>query len=181
MRRFSKLILCGALTLLPIFAHAEVVSSVPSGFVVKTEAVVGVSPDSLYATLVQHVSEWWDPDHTFSGDAANLTLEAKPGGCFCEALPDGGGVRHLQVVYASPGKLLRMSGGLGPLQGSGLSGSLTFSFEAQGDSTLARMQYAVGGYMEGGLEKIAPVVDGVLHGQFMRLKAFAETGHAVSR
>jgi len=181
MRKITKLLVGSALILLPLHAHAEVASSAPSGFIVKTDAVVAVSPDSMYATLVHHVSEWWDPEHTFSGDAGNLSLDAKPGGCFCEALDDGGGVRHLQVVYAAPGKVLRLTGALGPLQGWGLSGSLTFSFEVRGDSTLARMQYAVGGYMEGGLEEIAPIVDGVLRGQFMRLKAFAESGQAELR
>ena len=34
----------------------------------------------------------------------------------CEKLPNGGGVRHMEVVYAAPGKALVMSGELGPMQ-----------------------------------------------------------------
>jgi hypothetical protein len=181
MRRLAMAVVFGLLAAFVPRAHAEISSSSPAGFRVKSEAVVAVSTDSLYRTLVNHVAAWWDPDHTFSGDAANMSIDARPGGCFCEALPDGGGVRHMQVVYVAPGKLLRMAGALGPLQGSGLAGSLTWSFEAQGDSTRVAMQYSVGGYMEGDLEQIAPIVDGVLQGQLLRLKAFAETGEPKPR
>jgi hypothetical protein len=55
------------------------------------------------------------PSHTFSGNAHNLSIEEKAMGCFCEKLPDGGGVSHMEVVYFAPGKTLRLSGALGPL------------------------------------------------------------------
>ncbi len=29
-------------------------------------------------------------------------------GCFCERLPNQGGVRHMEVVYLDPGKVLAM-------------------------------------------------------------------------
>jgi hypothetical protein len=181
MHSLTKWVASGLMVAFVSVARAEVSSSSPAGFLVKNETVVAASPDSVYGTLVNQVSAWWDPDHTFSGDAANMSIDARPGGCFCEALPDGGGVRHLQVVYVAPGKLLRMAGALGPLQGSGLAGSLTWRFTAQGDSTRVAMQYSAGGYMEGDLQQIAPVVDGVLHGQLVRLKAFVETGDPTSR
>ena len=46
-----------------------------------------------------------------------------------EKLPDGGFVRHLQIVYYQPGKSLRLTGGLGPLQELGVHGSLVFSVD----------------------------------------------------
>ena len=47
-------------------------------------------------------------------------------GCWCEKLPNGGGVRHMQVVNVMPGKMLVMTGGLGPLQSMAATGSMSF-------------------------------------------------------
>jgi hypothetical protein len=132
---------------------------------------------------------WWGISpiggirHTFSGDAGNLSIDARPGGCFCEALPNGGGVRHLEVVYVASGKTLRMSGGLGPLQAAGVAGSMTWSCEGAGDSTKVEMVYSVGGYFrEGeGTAQLAPLVDRVLRGQLMRLKSYVETGRPLRK
>ncbi len=156
--------------------RSEVLSSSTSGFLVRNEAAVGCDPDSAYNSLVRNIGFWWDPSHTFSGDSRNLSLEATAGGCFREVLPNQGGVRHLEVVFVSPGKTLRMSGALGPLQRSGLAGSMTWSFVESSDSTTVELRYSVGGYYEGDIQKIAPVVDSVLRGQLMRLKAFTEKG-----
>src|SRR4028119_897927 len=61
------------------------------------------------------IGSWWDPQHSYSGQAGNLTLELKAGGCFCERLPNGGGIEHLRVVYVEPGKRIVLTGALGPL------------------------------------------------------------------
>lgn len=155
---------------------ADVLSSSPSGFLIKNEASIGADPDSVFDALVKHIGGWWDPAHTFSGDSRNLTLQATVGGCFCEALPNDGGVRHMEVVYIAPGKTLRMTGALGPLPGTGLTGSMTWSFQENGDSTKVGLSYSVGGYYDGDFQQIAPVVDSVLRSQLLRLKAFTETG-----
>jgi hypothetical protein len=162
--------------LLTLNAMAGVLQKSESGFMVRNKAGIHAAPDSVYTALARCIDRWWDPAHTYSGDSRNLTLDARPGGCFCEALPDGGGVRHLEVVFVSPGKTLRMTGALGPLQASGLAGSLTWSFRAEGDSTMTDVTYSVGGNYEGGLEQIAPVVDRVLREQLLRLKSYVETG-----
>lgn len=162
--------------LLPRGAGAEVVSSSEVGFIVRSEAVVAAPASEAYNALAMHIARWWDPAHTFSGDSRNLSLKAVAGGCFCETLPGSGSVRHLEVVYVSGGKMLRMSGALGPLQGSGLAGSMTWTFAASGDSTKVELAYAVGGYFEGDLREMAPLVDSVLSGQLARFKLFVETG-----
>src|SRR5262245_59802378 len=96
-------------------ARADVVDSAPNGFTVKAAIVVAAPAAKAWAALLEPRG-WWDKNHTWSGDASNLSLDASTGGCFCEKLPAGGGVRHMTVVYADPGKLLRLTGGLGPLQ-----------------------------------------------------------------
>jgi uncharacterized protein YndB with AHSA1/START domain len=156
----------------------EVMSGSASGFLVRNKVKVHAVPDSVYRALVLHVDRWWDPKHTYSGDSRNLSLDPRPGGCFCETLPDGG-VRHLEVVFVSPGKTLRMTGAMGPLQGSGLAGSMTFGFQADGDSTITDLTYSVGGYYVD-LPQITPVVDSVLRSQLLRLKSYVETGKPVS-
>jgi uncharacterized protein YndB with AHSA1/START domain len=137
---------------------------------------IRASPEKVYSALMHEVGQWWNPEHTYSGDSKSLSIDARPGGCFCERLAAGGGVEHLRIVYIQPNKVVRVAGALGPLQGSGLAGSLTWKLiEASGVTTL-QLSYSVGGYMQGGFEKMAPAVDEVLNEQIQRLKVFVEGG-----
>lgn len=147
-----------------------------NGFLVKHQARVEASPGDVFEALVSRVGLWWDPAHTFSGDAGNLSIDARPGGCFCERFPDGGGVEHMRVVHVAPGELLRMSGALGPLQAFGLAGSLTWKVTGSEDGTTIELSYSVGGFMEGGFERVAPAVEAVLGEQLQRLALFVDTG-----
>ncbi|HEX9275869.1 MAG TPA: SRPBCC domain-containing protein [Casimicrobiaceae bacterium] len=155
--------------------QAAVVQIAPSGFAVRHETTVNAPPAKVYDALVQ-VGSWWNPDHSFSGDVKNLSIDARAGGCFCERLKDGGAVEHLRVVYVAPGQALRMSGALGPLQASGLAGSLTWKLVPAASGTKMELTYSVGGFIDGGFDKMAPAVDGVLGEQLERLKRFVETG-----
>ena len=66
----------------------------PNGFLVKFEVSVNAPAAKVYDALVGQIGSWWDPEHTYSDDAKNLSIDARPGGCFCEKLPNGGGVEH---------------------------------------------------------------------------------------
>jgi uncharacterized protein YndB with AHSA1/START domain len=166
-----------AATALAPETRAEVVDAQANGFQVKRTAVLNASADKVYAALSQP-SQWWNKEHTWSGSAANLSLAPMAGGCFCEKLPNGGSVMHMTVVYAQPGQGLRLSGALGPLQMSGATGHLGWTLAEKDGKTTLTQTYGVGGYMTGGLDKIAPVVDQVLGEQFDRLKVYVETGKA---
>ncbi|MBC7667662.1 MAG: SRPBCC family protein [Gemmatimonadaceae bacterium] len=170
----KHLLIAATLALTAASAHGEVVDAQPNGFEVKREAVINAPADKVYAALTQP-SAWWNKDHTWSGSAANLSMAAMSGGCFCEKLPNGGSVVHMTVVYAQPGQGLRLFGGLGPLQMSGASGHLNWALSEQDGKTTLTQTYDVGGYMKGGLDRIAPVVDRVLSDQFDRLKVYVET------
>ena len=159
-------------------AHAAVVDAAAGGFTVRHTIEVRGQAVPSYRTVVERVSAWWQADHTFSGNAANLSIDARPGGCFCESLPGGGGVRHLTVVYADAGKLLRLTGGLGPLQNLAVDGAMTWKFTESGTTTMIEMTYTVGGYAPGGLGALAPIVDMVLGAQVARLKRLIDTGRA---
>jgi hypothetical protein len=160
-------------------AQGAVTASGPPGFSLKLETTVAVSPADAFGQFVQ-IGRWWSPTHTYSGDAHLMTLDTKPGGCFCESLPGGGFVRHMDVVFSAPGKALRLSGGLGPLQELGATGVMSFTFKpdgAAGKATRVTLTYTVSGFATGkGLGEIAPAVDGVLSEQLSRFKHFAETG-----
>jgi uncharacterized protein YndB with AHSA1/START domain len=151
------------------------VSEVASnGFTLKIDAHIAASPDKVYAALIEP-ARWWGADHTFSGDAKNLHLEAKAGGCWCETLPNGGSVLHLTVVYVDPGKALRLRGALGPFQAMGVDGALTWKLKAAADGTDLSVTYALGGYNKDGFAELSQAGDGVLTAQVGRLKKLIET------
>ena len=152
-------------------AFAEVKSSTDQGFEVSKTVTVKADPASVY-TMLGQPGRWWSSAHTYSGDAKNMTMLLRPGGCFCEAVPkDKGTIEHGRVIYASPGKALRLSSALGPLQGEGVAGALTWTLEPVEGGTRIIQSYVVGGYIRGGPAKWAPAVDGVLSEQLDRLKA----------
>jgi uncharacterized protein YndB with AHSA1/START domain len=156
-------------------ASAAVSDVTAAGFAVDNEVVVGAPPSVVYAALLEDVAIWWNPKHTYSGVSANLSIDARPGGCFCERLADRGGVEHARIIALIPSSLVRMSGALGPLQSSGLAGTLTWTLAQAADGTKAKLTYSVGGFMHGGFDSIAPAVDAVLRDQLDRLKAHAES------
>jgi uncharacterized protein YndB with AHSA1/START domain len=150
-------------------AQAEVVSAAANGFEVRGSVHVAAAPDKAYAALLQP-AKWWASDHTFSGSAANLSLDARAGGCWCESLPDGGSVEHMRVVYVAPGKTLRMRGALGPFQGLGVDGAMTWSVKAGASGTDISFSYVLGGYAKEGLEGLSKAADRVLGEQLESLR-----------
>ena len=160
-------------------AWAEVKSATPNGFEVISIVTIAAPADRVYWALGE-VGHWWSPSHTFSRDAANLSIKLRAGGCFCERLKDGGSVQHLQVVYAAPGEGLRLRGALGPLQMEGVDGTLSWILKPAEGGTSVTQSYVVGGYIRGGMEQWAPRVDRVLDEQLQRLKSFVE-GNSPSR
>ena len=162
--------------LLASIASADVAHVTSSGFLIRHEMEVAAPPGKVYDSLVKQVGSWWNPAHTFSGLAKNLSIEARPGGCFCEGLRNGGGVEHMRVVYVAPDETIRMSGALGPLQSSGVAGSLTWSLTSTPKGSKIVLTYSAGGFIDGGFERIAPAADSMLGEQLHRLKNFVETG-----
>lgn len=166
-------------------ASAKVANVSSSGFDVRHEAEIAAPPAKVYRALTEQVGLWWNPDHTHSKNSRNLSIAARPGGCFCEKLSNGGGAEHMRVVVALPGKLLRLQGALGPLQEAGLAGHLTWTLtragDGEGSSTRLELAYSVGGHMAVGLDRIAPAVDAVMGDQLKRLEAFVETGKPAAK
>lgn len=175
MKELSTVALAVLMTAAAGNVRAEVVDAAANGFSVRHTMVVNKPRARVYQMAVENVGEWWSDDHTFSGSARRMFIDPRPLGCFCETLGDGAGVVHLVVTFVNPGVMLRLSGGLGPLGLMGVDGNMTWEFADSDAGTTVTLNYAVGGYASGGLDALAPAVDGVLVESMDRLKAYAES------
>jgi hypothetical protein len=155
-------------------ASAEIVSAGANGFEVKETVHVSASADKAFAALLQP-SRWWSSEHTFSGSAANMTLDARAGGCWCESLPGGGSVQHLQVVFVSPGTVLRLRGALGPFQGLAVDGVMTWTVKPGANGNDISVSYAIGGYSKDGFDNLSKAADQVLGLQAERLRKLIDS------
>lgn len=162
-------------------AKAEVLDADAHGFTIRIDTPVGANRTAVYRAAVDNIGSWWHSDHTISGHAENMYIDAQVPGCFCERLGDGAGIVHMMVTYLSPGIILRLTGGLGPLGLMGIEGNMTWEFDDVEAGTVVTLRYAVGGYYAAGLDTIAPAVNAVLEEAMMRLRAFAETGDPEGR
>jgi uncharacterized protein YndB with AHSA1/START domain len=156
-------------------AAAGVTAATPNSFVIETVVTIDAPSQQVWDTL-RSPQRWWDAEHTYSGDSANLYMDAQATGCFCERTPkDKGSIEHAHIVYVAPGRMVRMVGSLGPLQAEAVVGTLSFKLDPQGGSaTKVTMLYVVGGHMRQGGETLAPLVDKVMATQIARLKTAAE-------
>ncbi|MBI3229904.1 MAG: SRPBCC domain-containing protein [Burkholderiales bacterium] len=125
--RAACLLVTAAMAVMAGEASANVTAFSAHSLQVKHEVNTSVPEAKVYQALLGQVGAWWNPAHTYTKDAKNLSIEARPGGCFCEKFPEGGGIEHLRVVYLMPNQAVRFSGGLGPFQPNGVAGSLSFN------------------------------------------------------
>jgi uncharacterized protein YndB with AHSA1/START domain len=170
-----RFLIIGLLALLSAPAAAEVVHSENHGFEVN-QSVALVVPPAEALTAFTRVSGWWIKDHTYSGDPANLSLDARPGGCLCERFPNGGGIEHMRVTYVEPGELLIMTGALGPLLHEAVNGVMIVHVERIAGGSRLTINYRASGFASGGAEKMAPMVDGMLSDTIKSYRKFAAGG-----
>lgn len=171
------LILAAALATVAVPVHAEVVEADENHFITRNEAVVEADPKETWLALISP-ARWWSGEHTWSADAANLTLMPQAGGCFCERIPEvqdnnritlEGSVEHMRVIQAYPEVALRMQGALGPLQSEPVTGILTIALSEVEEGTRIVWEYNVGGSMRYPVPVISTAVDGVMTLQLTRL------------
>ena len=177
IRSLAAALACACLAAQPL--SAEVVARDDSSFVTRDTAVVSADTKAVWLALITP-GNWWNSAHTWSGDAANMTLTPQAGGCFCETIPEDpsndritleGSVEHMRVIQAFPEKVLRMRGGLGPLQSEPATGVLTIVMSEVDEGTLIVWEYAVGGPMRYETPVISQAVDGVMSQQLDGLAA----------
>jgi hypothetical protein len=177
-RLSSKLVCAGfglGLALWATGVSGDVIQSSPGLTEISFALRVTVNAASSYAA-VTHPETWWNGAHSYSGDASNMTLEAVAGGCWCEKLPAGGSVQHMRVIAAIPGTLLRLTGGLGPLQAQPIDGVMTWSFKNDpAGGSVIDFKYRLAGASD--LPADWPqAVNGVLGEQMQRLQNLLNKG-----
>jgi hypothetical protein len=176
-------VICAA-TASPAFADVKAASE--TGFNIIHIATVQATPDEIWKRLVAP-KDYWNKSHSWSGSTVGFYIDAQANGCFCELFQETdangkvktvGSVEHMRVIFAQPGKVLRMQGALGPLQSEAVIGTLTVAMEPakEDGGTRVSFSYVVGGYMRYKVADIAPAVDKVLGEQFKNmLLPFAST------
>jgi hypothetical protein len=174
-------------------AYAEIKAADQNGFNVVHKATVNATPQEIWKRLLAP-KDWWSEAHSWSGTSDGFTLDAQANGCFCELFQetqkDGklktvGSVEHMRVIFALPGKVLRMQGALGPLQAEAVIGTFTVAIEPvkeDENNSIVSFSYVVGGYMRYKVSDIAPAMDKVIGEQFAGLiKSFVKTEAAAAK
>src|SRR6185503_12202946 len=77
-------------------AEADVVTATPGSFELRASQTVPASPERAWNALVR-VGDWWNNEHTYSGNGHNMRLDLRPGGCWCERWRDGA-IEHGRVL-----------------------------------------------------------------------------------
>lgn len=164
---FLGLLLCGP-------GHGEVVSSSDTHFVLHLEMSSTLPPDRMWERLV-NPARWWHPDHTYSGDAGNLTLTAEAGGLWREDWA-AGSVAHGEVLYVQEGEILRLEAPFGPLQGLGAYTVWTITIEPAGDGSLVLFDEISSAPPGSKMDEMAKAVDYVKSEAIQRLAAGQPAG-----
>ena len=155
-------------------AEAEVVSAGANGFEVRETVNLVVPAAEAYAAFAR-IGAWWSGEHSYSGEGANMRLELRAGGCFCEQWK-GGGVEHLRVSVVQPNERIVMTGALGPLLYEGVAGVMDVQFERIAGGSRLTLDYRAAGFANNDGGKLAPAVDSVLAEQMKRFRAYAAKG-----
>ena len=162
----KRLLLAAVLSLTAGAASAEVTDRSAAGFSLSYERAVTASDEAILAAIARPAG-WWSDAHTYSGSASNITVDLRPGGCWCEALPNGG-VKHAEAILVWPEqRMVRFDAPFGPLQSIGADAVLTMSWaEAEGGARTLKWSFVVTG---SGAGAMAEAIDGVMSEQFARL------------
>lgn len=153
-------------------ARAEVVERGTDHFTLRHAVALEASPADIIDAL-EHVGDWWNPAHTYSGDSGNLSLALDPGTCLCEAMPDGSTIDHGGVYEYDPATGVIFDAPLGPLKGRVSLASWTISWTGANRGTELTMSFVVRG---DGIGTLADSVDAVMVEQFRRMVRFIEYG-----
>lgn len=150
-------------------AQGKVIKSSPDHFTLQHEAVSTLPPKAMWKKLI-NPSEWWHPDHTYSGSAKNLSLKAKAGGHWKEVWP-GGSVIHGEILYLKTGEQIRLSAPFGPLQAMAITDVWTITITPHEDGSKIVFDEIANGTSASKLDEMAKAVDFVKEEAIQRLAA----------
>lgn len=138
-------------------ARADIVSAKPDHYTLKHEATSTMSPGALWSRLIKPET-WWHPEHSYSGVAANLSLDPTAGGLWREDW-EGGSVAHGVVLYVKQGEQLRLDAPFGPLQELAVSVVWTITISSNGEGSRVVFDEIANGTAGSGLDALAPAVN----------------------
>ena len=167
MKRFISIM---ALGLAAASASADVLDKEPGRFILKQDVRTAEPIDDVWARLIQPAT-WWHPDHTYSGDAANLSLDVQAGGLWREDW-DGGSVAHGEVLSVINGRQIRLRAPFGPLQSIASETIWTITLTPDGEGTRIVFDEVAYGH---GVGDLAEAVDFVKTEAIARLSATSPT------
>lgn len=144
-------------------AAAEIVSRSENAFTLRFEGQTRLGPAGV-ADAFSEVDLWWDPAHSYTGNAANLSLDLTPAGCWCEAMPDGALFDHGRVISAVYGEI-RLHAPFGPLREMATRADLIVTWPLVDGVVTPTWTFTVEGP---GVGALAEPVDGVIGGGFAR-------------
>ena len=162
--------LAAAWTFGVVQARAEVIRKGDDFFILQIRAPLTAPPERALAGLGA-IGQWWNAAHTYSGDAAKMSLPLQVGACLCEALADGGRFEHGRVVLIQPQRSLELEAPLGPLNGRTTRATLVFSWTPLSEDPTLVLSYWVEGE---GVGAWAEAVDRVMQSQFDRWAAWVQ-------
>ena len=113
-------------------------------------AHIAAHPSRVYNAAVDLLGRWWNPAHSFSNNAQTSHWRLDQADVFANRLANGSAA-HLTVAYFVAQQEVRFTGGLGPLQQTGVAGSMIWKLTEVAGGTQFEWSYTVGGYMPGGL------------------------------
>ena len=151
-------------------AQADVVAATAGFFELNAQRTVSTSPERAWNALVR-VGEWWNSEHTYSGNGHNMRLDLRPGGCWCERWREGA-IEHgrvLLVMNHEGVRTLRVAAPLGPLQEMAVNAVLTFTIAPDPAGAKIDMTYRVSGDAGLHLDVVGPAVNSVMMEQYGRL------------
>ena len=143
-------------------AAAEVVASGSGHYELRHAGTSELAPDAMWERLLD-VGSWWQDAHTYSGSAANLSLDAQAGGLWREDWK-GGSVAHGTVLLVQPPTAdtpgtLRLDAPFGPLQERDARVVWTITVSAHEDGSEVSFSEVASGSARSGLDTLAPAVD----------------------
>jgi hypothetical protein len=155
-------------------ASAEIVSRSENAFTLRFALGLEAAREDIVAAVAD-IPTWWDSDHTYTGDSANLSLTFAPGGCWCERMTDGTTFEHARVVSITEEEVV-MNAPLGPLNGKATRADLTFDAGPENMGALVTMEFVVEGP---GVGAFAEPVHTVMQQGWTRYIRWIEYGNVV--
>ena len=157
MKQRLSISLLMTLALITHSALAEIVVSQPDHYQLVHEGVSEQSVEQVWDRLI-NPDQWWHPEHTYSGDAANLSLNLTAGGQWQEQ-SDTHTVSHGTVLFVNPPYQLKLNAPFGPLQGKAVTVVWTITLEALDQGTRVTFEEIANGTSASALDELAPAVD----------------------